>query len=459
MRILPRAQREAMFEIYSFCRAVDDIADDHRPARSCVAGNWPAGGPTSTRSIAARRRRTSPAWRRRCAGSICNAKTSSPSSTAWRWTSSPTSALPIAQRSTSIAIAWPARSDGCRCACSAWSADAGLALAHHLGRALQLTNILRDLDEDAALGRLYLPREALQAAGIAATEPRDGSGASGDRQGLRRHRRAGARATSASKGDHGAKPAPRRAGAADHGRGLSHHPRRHWWRAALRRRARRFACRASNCCSSCCAISCDAILPMTATVHIIGAGLAGLSAALKLSARGRRVIVHEATAFAGGRCRSYHDASVGMTIDNGNHLLLSGNRAALDYLRSIGAANRLVGPPTAEFPFVDLAERRTLDAALQRRPRCRSGCSIRTGACRARARSIICRWRASVGAAGQSGRRGHRLRRNALSPAGRAAAARSAQYRSAAGIGTACGRDHPRDARRRRPRLPAADCA
>ena len=94
---------------------------------------------------------------------------------------------------------------------------------------------------------------------------------------------------------------------------------------------------------------------MSRTVHIIGAGLAGLSAALKLSGRGDDVIVHEATAFAGGRCRSYHDASVGMTIDNGNHLLLSGNRAALDYLREVGAADRLIGPPTAEFQFVDLA--------------------------------------------------------------------------------------------------------
>ena len=108
---------------------------------------------------------------------------------------------------------------------------------------------------------------------------------------------------------------------------------------------------------------------MTRTVHIIGAGLAGLSAALKLSRGGERVVVHEATAFAGGRCRSYHDASVGMTIDNGNHLLLSGNRAALDYLRDIGAERRLIGPAAAEFPFVDLASRRTLDAALQRRPR------------------------------------------------------------------------------------------
>jgi len=94
---------------------------------------------------------------------------------------------------------------------------------------------------------------------------------------------------------------------------------------------------------------------MPRTTHIIGAGLAGLSAALKLTARGETVIVHEATAFAGGRCRSYHDASLGMTIDNGNHLLLSGNRAALDYLRGIGAEHRLVGPPVAEFPFVDVA--------------------------------------------------------------------------------------------------------
>jgi squalene-associated FAD-dependent desaturase len=94
---------------------------------------------------------------------------------------------------------------------------------------------------------------------------------------------------------------------------------------------------------------------MSRTVHIIGAGLAGLSAALRLSGRGEDVVVHEATAFAGGRCRSYHDASVGMTIDNGNHLLLSGNRAALAYLREVGAADRLVGPASAEFEFVDLA--------------------------------------------------------------------------------------------------------
>jgi hydroxysqualene dehydroxylase len=96
---------------------------------------------------------------------------------------------------------------------------------------------------------------------------------------------------------------------------------------------------------------------MPRTIHIIGAGLAGLSAGVRLATPDNRVVVHEATAFAGGRCRSYHDASVGMTIDNGNHLLLSGNRAALDFLRTIGSEHHLIGPPAAEFPFLDLKSR------------------------------------------------------------------------------------------------------
>jgi len=96
---------------------------------------------------------------------------------------------------------------------------------------------------------------------------------------------------------------------------------------------------------------------MPRTVHIIGAGLAGLSAAVRLATPDHRVVVHEATAFAGGRCRSYHDASVGMTIDNGNHLLLSGNHAALEFLRTIGSEHRLIGPAAAEFPFLDLKSR------------------------------------------------------------------------------------------------------
>jgi squalene-associated FAD-dependent desaturase len=96
---------------------------------------------------------------------------------------------------------------------------------------------------------------------------------------------------------------------------------------------------------------------MAGTVHIIGAGLAGLAAAVALSKQGRRVTLHEATGFAGGRCRSYHDAALGMTIDNGNHLLLSGNRAALAFLRDIGAEQKLPLPPAAAFDFIDLSSR------------------------------------------------------------------------------------------------------
>jgi squalene-associated FAD-dependent desaturase len=91
------------------------------------------------------------------------------------------------------------------------------------------------------------------------------------------------------------------------------------------------------------------------TVHIIGAGLAGLAASVRLVGEGRAVALHEATAQPGGRCRSYFDRGTGMVIDNGTHLLLSGNRAALAFVDVIGAAGALTGPAEAAFPFVDLA--------------------------------------------------------------------------------------------------------
>ncbi|HET6925645.1 MAG TPA: hydroxysqualene dehydroxylase HpnE [Hyphomicrobiaceae bacterium] len=90
------------------------------------------------------------------------------------------------------------------------------------------------------------------------------------------------------------------------------------------------------------------------TVHIVGAGLAGLSCAVALARRGANVMVHEAARFAGGRCRSYFEPALGATIDNGNHLVLSGNRATIAYVKSIGAADNLVGPETATFAFADL---------------------------------------------------------------------------------------------------------
>jgi hydroxysqualene dehydroxylase len=89
-------------------------------------------------------------------------------------------------------------------------------------------------------------------------------------------------------------------------------------------------------------------------VHVVGAGVAGLSAAVRLAEAGVDVIVHEAAQVAGGRCRSYPDQALGLVIDNGNHLLLSGNHAALDYLGRIGSRNSLSGPDAAVFDFADL---------------------------------------------------------------------------------------------------------
>jgi hydroxysqualene dehydroxylase len=90
-------------------------------------------------------------------------------------------------------------------------------------------------------------------------------------------------------------------------------------------------------------------------VHIIGAGLAGLAAAVKLSQARCAIVIHEASPQAGGRCRSFFDETVSATIDNGNHLLLSGNHAALAFLEAIGARGELKGPGRCEIAFADLA--------------------------------------------------------------------------------------------------------
>ena len=93
---------------------------------------------------------------------------------------------------------------------------------------------------------------------------------------------------------------------------------------------------------------------MAGTVHVVGAGMAGLACAVQARAMGLRVVVHEAAGHAGGRCRSFHDSVLDRTIDNGNHLLLAGNPFVSAFLNRIGAADRLVGPRYAGFPMIDL---------------------------------------------------------------------------------------------------------
>lgn len=97
---------------------------------------------------------------------------------------------------------------------------------------------------------------------------------------------------------------------------------------------------------------------MSSTLHIIGAGLAGLSAGLAASGKGVRVVVYESSPHAGGRCRSYVDPKLNMMIDNGNHLLMGVNRHALRYLQEIGTLEHCVTRQPAAYQFVDIHSRK-----------------------------------------------------------------------------------------------------
>ena len=182
---------------------------------------------------------------------------------------------------------------------------------------------------------------------------------------------------------------------------------------------------------------------MQKTAHIIGAGISGLSAAVRLANANYRVCVHEATQTTGGRCRSYFDAATNLMIDNGNHLLLSGNSHALAYARSIGTEAGLVGPKRAQFPFCRRLDRPALAARSRRRPAAALG--VRRGA--PGARHVLARLSrtdaADLGRDGQTGRQGDPLRGHAVPAAGAAVAAGRAQRRSARGLGGARRRDRP----------------
>ncbi len=100
------------------------------------------------------------------------------------------------------------------------------------------------------------------------------------------------------------------------------------------------------------------------TVHVVGAGLAGLAASVHLASHNQRVVLYESAPRAGGRCRSFEDKTFGRVIDNGNHLLLSGNKSALGYLRKIGAEASLIGPARARFPFFNLKSGQSWEVSL-----------------------------------------------------------------------------------------------
>jgi len=170
MRMLPKPQREAMFEIYSFCRAVDDIADEPGPrdARMMQLQKWRddlaalyAGNPVPGLGGLARAVKEFD-LRLPDFIAIIDGMEMDVVSTI-RAPDMNTLDL-YCDRVASAVGRLSVRVFG-------MAEPTGIELAHHLGRALQLTNILRDIDEDAGIGRLYLPKELLNAAGITSTEP------------------------------------------------------------------------------------------------------------------------------------------------------------------------------------------------------------------------------------------------------------------------------------------------
>ncbi len=170
MRILPREQREAMFQIYSFCRKVDDIADSDGPRgerlaalqqwRDDIEALYQGHPPPRLRDYVASVKKFE-LQRADFLAIVDGMEMDVPQDI--RAPDLATLDL-YCDRVASAVGRLSVRVFGL-------PTDDGILLAHHLGRALQLTNILRDIDEDAAIGRLYLPREGLQDAGIAGTDP------------------------------------------------------------------------------------------------------------------------------------------------------------------------------------------------------------------------------------------------------------------------------------------------
>ncbi|MBV8131798.1 MAG: presqualene diphosphate synthase HpnD [Alphaproteobacteria bacterium] len=171
MRLLPKHRRNAMYAVYAFCREVDDIADDERPVEHKIAAlaAWReeidalyAGHPRHVVAQALSRPAVHYHLRRRDFLAVIDG-------------------MEMDAREDIRAPDFATLDLYCARVASAVGhlsvhifgdpSEAAHAVAESLGRALQLTNILRDLDEDAGRGRLYLPREVLDRHGIRETDP------------------------------------------------------------------------------------------------------------------------------------------------------------------------------------------------------------------------------------------------------------------------------------------------
>jgi presqualene diphosphate synthase len=161
MRVLPRAEREAMYAVYGFCRLVDDIADDlagDRAGRAAALAQWRSdidalyAGSAAGQADFLRAAVAQFGLQRADFHAVIDGMAMDVAGDI-RWPDAATLDV-YCDRVASAVGRLSVRIFG-------MAAEPGLALAHHLGRALQLTNILRDIDEDAAIGRVYLPGDAL----------------------------------------------------------------------------------------------------------------------------------------------------------------------------------------------------------------------------------------------------------------------------------------------------------
>jgi phytoene synthase len=172
MRLMPRAEREAMFAIYAFCRMVDDIADDGigtREERFAALTKWRRDLDT----LYAGGRAIESAFLK---GTIAQYKLRKEDFLAVIDGMEMDVAEDIVAPDLVLLDLYCDRVASAvgRLSVKVFGMEEypGFELAHHLGRALQLTNILRDLDEDAGIGRLYLAREHIENEGITSDDPK-----------------------------------------------------------------------------------------------------------------------------------------------------------------------------------------------------------------------------------------------------------------------------------------------
>lgn len=170
MRLLPKDRREAMYAVYAFCRAVDDVADDGGPrdVRAAELARWAADVDAlyEGRPPARLRDLVEPVRVYRLKREDFQAVIDGMAMDAAEDIVAPDAQVLdlYCDRVASAVGRLSVRIFG-------MPEEEGIRLAYHQGRALQLTNILRDIDEDAERGRLYLPRETLALIGLTQPTP------------------------------------------------------------------------------------------------------------------------------------------------------------------------------------------------------------------------------------------------------------------------------------------------